>query len=351
MGYIFRQKIIKPIHSGVLTVNSRQLEEKKYVRHLGDLEAYWRMRRWECPFCHRTYKFEELEPLSMNKCKKCSQEFYVPRKIGDYYLVATCGEGGMGSVYEAVSHRFPHQKLAMKLLSRRARENPPNIRAILNEAEVSSHFRDSEYIASSLDSGYIEDEFFIVMPLVEGEGLDKRIERFGKLPPQEVLTLTKHVLAAEQHIYAKGYLFRDMKPENIIVNKYGYAILLDFGLCIPLEKAKCPDEEFISGSPYYIPPERLLGNPEDANSEIYSIGMVMYHALTGTTIYDADELEALARRHVATLRVKNASKMTGIPTEIAQLLEAMIKVSPQERPQTFKEVFDAICKIQEKLGN
>ena len=76
----------------------------------------------------------------------------------------------------------------------------------------------------------------------------------------------------------------------------------------------------------------------------------MYHALTGSTIYDADELEALARRHVATLRVKNASKMTGIPTEIAQLLEAMIKVSPLERPQTFKEVYDAICKIQETLG-
>ena len=332
-------------------MSNKQTDEKLYVRHLGDLESCWKMKRWECPFCHKMYTFDELTPLSMNKCQKCGREFYVPRKIGDYFLVATCGEGGMGSVYEAVSRRFPHRKLAMKLLSRRARENPPNIRAILNEAEVSSHFRDSEFIASSLDSGFIDDEFFIVMPLVEGEGLDKRIERLGKLQPQEVLALTKHVLAAEQHIYAKGYLFRDMKPENIIVNKFGYAILLDFGLCIPLEKARCPDEEFISGSPYYIPPERLLGQPEDANSEIYSLGMVMYHALTGSTIYDADELEALARRHVATLRVKNASKMTGIPADIAQLLERMIRVSAQERPQTFKEVYDAICRIQENMAS
>lgn len=324
-------------------------EEKKFTRNLGDLKLFWKMQIMECPFCHKSHPLSELTPLAMNKCSKCGEEYYVPRKIGPYYLVATCGEGGMGSVYEAVSPKFPHKKLAVKLLSRRARENPPNIRAILNEAEVSSHFQESEFIASSLDSGYIDDEFFIVMPLIDGEGLDKRIERMGKLPPAEVLTITKHVLAAEQHIYAKGYLFRDMKPENIIINKCGYAIMLDFGLCIPLEKARCPDDEFISGSPYYIPPERLLGTPEDAPSEIYSIGMVMYQALTGSTIYDADELEALARRHVSTLRVKNASKMTGIPEKIAQLLEKMIRQKPEERPQSFREVYDAIVEI-EKSG-
>ncbi len=303
----------------------------------------------ECPFCHKTYPLDKLTALAMNKCAKCGEDFYAPRKIGDYFLVATCGEGGMGSVYEAVSRRFPHQKLAVKLLSRKARENPPNIRAILNEADVSSHFQDSEFIASSLDSGFIDDEFFIVMPLIDGEGLDKRILRLGKLAPAEVLAFTKHILAAEQHIYAKGYLFRDMKPENIIINKFGYAIMLDFGLCISLDKARNPDDEFISGSPYYIPPERLLGNPEDANSEIYSIGMVMYHALTGTTIYDADELEALAKRHVSTLRVKNASKMTGIPEEIAVLIEAMIRMDPAQRPQSFKEVYDEICRIEESF--
>ncbi|MBQ7651618.1 MAG: serine/threonine protein kinase, partial [Victivallales bacterium] len=258
------------------------------------------------------------------------------------------GGGGMGSVYKSVSTKFPGRRLAVKVLARKELSNPGNIRALLNEAEVSEQFKGFRFVAGCWDHGYADGEFFTVMPYVTGERLDVRIERLGKIPPEDVLKLTLHILAGEQHIFNAGFLFRDMKPENVIIDQKGYAIMIDFGLCIPLEAARNPNSEFISGSPYYMPPERLLGEPEDAFSEIYSIGMVMYHALTGHTLYDAEGLNELAQRHVSNIRVSHASKMDGIPQPIADLLVRMIAQSPAERPQSFVDVFEEIKAILAK---
>lgn len=313
------------------------------------LSRCWDKGLLPCSSCRKKLPINEMQPLQLQNCPHCSRPYFAPKKIADYFLYEPAGGGGMGSVYKAVSENFPGQLLAVKVLSRQERGNPPNIHALLNEAAVSAHFRDNEFIASCLDSGYADDEYFTVMDYVSGERLDKRIERLNQLPVQEVVPMALHLLAAEQHIYVRGYLFRDLKPENIIICPNGYAILLDFGLCITREQALNPTDEFISGSPYYLPPERLLGNSEDAYSELYSLGMVMFHALTGRTYYDADELDSLAQRHLSKLRVSSAAKLEGIYPELASLMEGMIRQQPSERPQSFQEVFVALQQIQASL--
>lgn len=314
------------------------------------LDKAWSSGKYCCPECGRELELSTLVQLQDNTCSQCGKSFFMPRKLGEYYLYEQVASGGMGSVFKGVSRKFQGFILAIKLLARAARENPSNIRGLLNESEVCVNFLESEYIAACVDSGFIDDEYYTVMPFVEGERLDARIARLGKLPLEEVLPMLMHILAAEQHVYRHGFLFRDMKPENIIINEFGYAVLLDFGLCIPLEQARNPQDEFISGSPYFIPPERLLGEPEDACSEIYSIGMVAYNALTGHTIYDADDLDALAHRHVAKMKVSNASKMGGIDPEFAKIIERMIRREAAERQQTFLEVADEIRAFQAKYN-
>lgn len=310
-----------------------------------ELAKAWEKGSLRCPKCRKSSPLETLNGLQLNDCPHCSTPFFVPQRIRDYFLYEPAGGGGMGSVYKAVSVKYPDRVLAVKVLARKERMNPPNIHAILNEALVSYAFKDSQFVAACLDSGFADDEYFTVMEYIDGERLDKRIERLGMMPETEVIPMAMHLLAAEQHIFRHGYLFRDMKPENVIINNCGYAVLLDFGLCIPLDAARNPMDEFISGSPYYMPPERLLGEPEDAYSEIYSLGMVMYHALTGHTLYDANELESLAKKHVAKMKVSNLAKMTNMSTGMAELLDRMIQQSPEERPQTFQEVFDGLKAI------
>ena len=309
------------------------------------LNRCWDKGQLPCTSCKKPLSISEMRPLQLQNCPHCDTPFFAPKKIADYFLYEPAGGGGMGSVYKAVSLNFPEHLLAVKVLSRQERSNPPNIHALLNEAAVSANFRENEFIASCLDSGFADDEYFTVMDYISGERLDKRIERLNQLPVQEVVPMALHILAAEQHIYARGFLFRDLKPENIIINPNGYAVLLDFGLCISREQAFNPTDEFISGSPYYLPPERLLGNSEDAYSELYSLGMVMFHALTGRTYYDADELQSLAKRHVSKLRVSSAAKLEGIFPDLALLMEKMIRQNPEERPQTFVEVFEAMKQI------
>lgn len=300
---------------------------------------------YTCPSCHAPNEVGHLAPLSTGSCSKCGQKFFMPRRINDFYLFEEIGSGGMGSVYKAVSERYPGRTLAVKLLSRQKGENALNVQALLNEARISSLFRDSQYLAACLDHGFDDGEYYTVMNFVEGERLDLLIERLGRVPEAELVALVRHLLAAEQHIWRCGYLYRDMKPENIIVNPEGYAVLFDFGLCLPRRDALNNAGEYITGSPYYLPPERLLGQPEDARSEIYSLGMVMYYALTGRTYYNADEINALAKRHIGGLRIISAAKMEGISKPLADILTAMIQQEPDKRPASFLQLKQELDKL------
>ncbi|MCR4573398.1 MAG: serine/threonine protein kinase [Lentisphaeria bacterium] len=315
-----------------MNINSQLPDSQK-------LEKHWQEGKLPCPECGHALPLGSLSLMKFNECPKCHANFFAPQKIKDYYLFEPAGGGGMGSVYKAVSPKYKGRLLAVKILSRDERSNPSNILAILNEARISSRFKDSEYLAACLDSGYDNDEYFTVMPFVSGERLDKRITRLNRLPEQEVIVIALHVLAAEQHIYNCGYLFRDLKPENIIINGQGYAILIDFGLCMTREHALHPDEEYVSGSPYYIPPERLTGSGENASSEIYSLGMVMYQALMGKTFFDAAEIDSLAKRHLSKIRLSVESKLDGINPALAKILAKMLAQKQEDRPQSFQEVF------------
>ena len=309
------------------------------------LERHWQEGRLPCPECGHDIPLGSLGLMKFNECPKCHASFFAPQKIKDYYLFEPAGGGGMGSVYKAVSPKYPGRLLAVKILSRDERSNPSNILALLNEARISAHFKDSEFVAACLDSGYDNDEYFTVMEFISGERLDKRIARFGKLGEQETIVIALHVLSAEQHIYKCGYLFRDLKPENIIINEKGYAIMIDFGLCMTREHALNPDEEYVSGSPYYIPPERLTGAGEDARSEIYSLGMIMYQALTGKTFFDAAEIDSLAKRHLSKVRLSVESKLDGINPALAKILAKMIAQHPEDRPSSFTEVFEMLQRL------
>ncbi len=295
-----------------------------------------------CDDCGYLIPLSGLEPLKMVECPKCHGISFVPLQVGKYWLFEPLGGGGMGSVYKALCLEPALAFFAVKVLSRIEKTKPTNIHALLNEAHIGKLVGDHPYLVKCVDSGCHDGEYYAAMEMVEGERLDKLIDRNGKLGETAVLKLGLHVLAAEQHILNCGYLYRDLKPENVIINQEGYAILFDYGLCIPLEDALDPQDEFVSGSPYYLPPERLLGVGEDAASEIYSLGMVLYNALSGQTYYDADEAEALAKRHLSKVRISVSSRLRGFRSEIVKLLSKMIKPEKDDRYQSFREVAGVI---------
>ena len=304
---------------------------------------------FKCTKCASSIPIQGFPALQMVPCPDCEAMNFVPLRIGRFWLFEPVGGGGMGSVYQACSATSLEDLFAVKVLPRREKERPAPVQALLNEARIANIVGHHRCLIRFVGSGNEDGEHYYAMEYVQGDRIDKLIDLQGRLPHHAVLQLALHILAAEQHIYNCGFLYRDLKPENIIIDREGYAILLDYGLCKPCEEALHPSEEFVSGSPYYLPPERLLGEGEDASSEIYSLGMVMYYAISGQTYFDASEAQALAKRHIAKLRVSAASKMRHLRPELVTLLSNMINPERAQRLQTFGEVAAAVREAMAKL--
>jgi len=298
--------------------------------------------RLPCQQCGARIGLGGQAPLVVMECPKCGGVNLAPLRVGAFWLFEPLGGGAMGSVYKACSGEALGVLFAVKVLPRLEKNRPTLIQALLNEGRLAGEISGHPCLVSCVDSGHVDGEYFCAFEFVDGDRLDKLIHRSGKMPEEDVLRIALHLLAAVGHIYERGYLYRDMKPENVIVNRKGYAMLFDYGLCMPRAKALAPAEDVVVGSPYYLPPERLWGIGEDAHSEIYSLGMVMFHALTGRTYYDSSEVESLAQRHVSTVRIPVANKMKGARPELVEVLSTMVKQDPYERYQSFADVTAAI---------
>jgi len=303
-----------------------------------------------CRKCQAKTKLAELPPLRMSPCPTCETMNFVPMKVSHFWLFRPLGGGGMGSVYVAHDVEVQEQLFAAKVLFRTDDDRDSSIEALIRESRIGKALGDHPGLVKCVDSGYEGSEYYSVMEYVQGKRLDKLIRWKGKLDERHVLKIISQVLAADTHIYESGYLYRDLKPENIIITPKGQAILLDYGLCMPRAEAKEALDEYVSGSPYYMPPERLWGLGEDAFSEIYGLGMVMYYALTGRTYFDSDEVESLARRHISRIRLTAASKMREFRPELVEVLSKMVKQDYRERYHTFEEVRVALRILQHDLA-
>lgn len=180
-----------------------------------------------CTRCGAEIPFADEPPLSIVPCPKCEQgRNFVPMCIDEFWLFAPLGGGGMGSVYEAYVREDPTQLAAVKILPREKKNDPILINGLRAEAATIEQLGHNPCIVSGLGSGFADNEHFLAMEYVQGERLDKRIQRLYRLPELEVILVALRLLQAETHIYNQGYLYRDMKPENVIVNRQG-AFLFD----------------------------------------------------------------------------------------------------------------------------
>lgn len=295
---------------------------------------------FRCDGCRKRLDLAELAPLSITKCPKCDRPGFVPFHIGEFWLCEPLGGGGEGSAYKSI--RQGSRKIyAVKIPRREERDNPAAIDSLVSEASMLKDIGKHPHIVQLVDSGCEDGEHFTALEYVEGERLDTRIARLSYIPEHDGARMALALLSAEQHIVNCGYLYRDLKPENIIIERTGRPVLLDFGFCTTLEEAESQaDNEFVKGSPHYLPPERLWRSGEGQASEIYSLGMVMYHALTGGTYFStAQEAENLAVRHATSLRLTvQDSSMPHSSPEMLELVSSMIRKDPAERPKSFDAV-------------
>jgi eukaryotic-like serine/threonine-protein kinase len=219
---------------------------------------------------------------------------------GRYQLIAKLGEGGMGSAWRA-EHLTLRTQVAVKLIDPAIAESSEALARFQREALAAAELR-SSHIVQIIDYGIDDSTPFIAMELLEGESLAARLERLGKLTPDDTARILTQVSRALARAHEKGIVHRDLKPDNIFITREGeeeVIKVLDFGIAKKLDALSLgsgvrTNTGALLGTPYYMSPEQALGQTNiDHRTDIWSFGVIAYECLTGNRPFAKDTLGAL----------------------------------------------------------
>ena len=295
-----------------------------------------------CPSCNSRLHLDHFEPLTEVPCPNCKRTMLVPMTVGSYYLYKHLGGGGMGRVYKAVSEEWPDERFAVKIPPPGRYVDEGILDSLQVEATVCNEFYDHPNIVKSVEFGLDDtlNTYFFASEFVEGQRWDDRVHRHGRILITELMPMVLDLLDTQRFIYQKGYLYRDLKPENVIIKPDGVPMLVDFGLCMRVEDAMFDtDGAHVEGAPHFMPPERLTGLGESIWSEIYSLGMLMYFSLTGQTFFEPGDIQEVAERYA--LSEREDYILSGLPDlspELVDIVMRMIQRDPADRYKSFERL-------------
>ncbi len=264
-------------------------------------------------------------------------------------LVRPLGEGGMGSVWVA-EHTGLHTEVVVKFISKEFASNEEALTRFSREAAAASQVK-SPHVVQTLDHGVTPDGIaYIVMEHLEGHDLEAHMAR-GPMPAQEVVAIVQQLARALEKAHAAGIVHRDIKPSNVFLCDAGdgglFVKLLDFGIAKGGNMPKLDGGTktgAMMGSPYYMSPEQVVGSRElDHRTDLWSVGVMVYEALTGVRPFDAETVGALA--------IRIHSEPLPLPSRVnAKLPEAFdhwfahaCARPPEERFASAKELADQLA--------
>lgn len=212
-----------------------------------------------------------------------------------YEVISLLGEGGMGAVYKAKDIDL-NRMIALKTIRREYSGNQAIIERFKQELILSTQVTHKN-VVRIYDLGEAEGMKFITMEYIEGDDLRTLIHERKKLPPEEVVDVVAQICKALDAAHSVGVIHRDLKPQNVMRDRSGRVVVMDFGLARTLEGDGMTMSGALVGTMEYMSPEQALSKSLDQRSDIFSLGLIFYELLTGTTPFRADSaLASLIKR-------------------------------------------------------
>jgi len=216
--------------------------------------------------------------------------------IPGYQIERELGHGGMSTVYLAVQESLGRE-VALKVMAPALAADRTFGERFLHEGRTVAHLTHPNILAV-YDIGAAGHSYYLAMEYVPGGDLKQLIKQ-GALPPDRALAILKQVAAALGYAHEKGFVHRDVKPENILFREDGSVVLTDFGIAKAVGSgSKMTGTGMTIGTAQYMSPEQTQGKPVDGRADLYSLGVVLYEMLVGQVPYDADSTVAIAIQHV-----------------------------------------------------
>jgi eukaryotic-like serine/threonine-protein kinase len=268
--------------------------------------------------------------------------------LSHYEIVGELGAGGMGTVYRA-RDTLLGRVVALKLLPADAMADEGRQRRFLQEARAASALN-HPHIVTIHDVLHEDGAWAIVMELVDGVSLQRQLAG-GPLPPAEVLALSRQIADALAAAHAAGIVHRDLKPANVMITGRGAAKVLDFGIA-KLDPTRAGDTAetrtgaltavgVVVGTVEYMSPEQARGEPVDARTDIFSLGIVCYEMLAGRSPFAAPTLTGVLHRLMHE-EPPDPAAVSELPAGIVPVLRRMLAKDPGDRFQSMAAVMDAI---------
>ena len=266
---------------------------------------------------------------------------------GRYQVIEDLGKGGMGRVYKVYDTEVK-EKLALKLLHPEIASDERTIerfRGELRLARTISH----RNVCRMHDLGRDGATYYITMEYVPGEDLKSLIHRIGALPVGKAVSLAREICAGLAEAHRAGVVHRDLKPQNVMIDRDGGARIMDFGIARSVKGKGLTGAGALIGTPEYMSPEQVDGREAGPRSDLYSLGIVLFEMLTGRLPFEGESVLSVAVKQKSEAPPDPRSFNPQVPEDLARLVLRCLEKTPEKRPAGAADLSDALAGIESAL--
>lgn len=296
-----------------------------------------------CHSCGHAMDVSAVVPFTNVECPHCGKHTRVKREFGPYTLTRRLAIGGMSLVFIAQDNTL-HREVALKILNEDFSSDEKRIQAFEEEARITAAIS-HPHVVRVFTTGRAFSRFYIAMELVSGGHLEAQISERGALPEKEMLKLAVQVAEGLRAAHSAGLIHRDVKPGNILLDASRNAKIVDFGLALVTKGGSATAEE-LWATPYYVPPETLLGGAEDFRADIYAFGASLYHALAGKPPCDHDTLATQVLYDEKQRIPSLATAASWLHPETCAVIDRAMAFQADDRFSSYEEMIHALQQAQ-----
>jgi serine/threonine protein kinase len=259
-----------------------------------------------------------------------------------YRVVRKLGGGGMASVYLA-EHAHLRRTVVLKVLHSHLSKDPEMLVRFQREAQAASELVHPN-IVPIIDAGESDGILYTVMPYLAGGSFADRIA-VGPQPAVEVASIVAQAATALDYAHRRGIVHRDVKPDNVLFDEDGHALVTDFGIAEARSHSRLTASGRAMGTPHYMAPEQAMGKLVDGRSDVYSLGIVMYEGLTGYPPFDGPDAFAVGYKQVHEAAVPPIQVNSDIPAPVNAIVMKCLAKQPADRYARANDLADALIAV------